>query len=183
MNLYVVRHGQTDWNIQNKIQGFSDIPLNATGLEQANNLKEQLSKFSIDKIYASPLIRTVQTANILNEVFHVPIELENRLIERNFGIYEGTVAQINLADYFDYEKNLSTNDVEPIQDLFHRVWSFLDELIEKHPNENILLVTHGGTYRAIYSYFYGILSASQILSCKLHNCEVHQFIGGKYETK
>lgn len=85
MKLYVIRHGQTDWNVAGKCQGMSDIELNETGIEQAKKVKEQIKKYNINLIISSPLKRAKKTAEIINEAINCPIEYDNRVIERGFG--------------------------------------------------------------------------------------------------
>ena len=89
MSLYFVRHGQTDWNQQGKLQGRSDIPLNAIGIQQAKDTSRLLKDVSIEKIFCSPLTRAMQTAAILQEVTKCDIVYDDRLKERCFGDLEG----------------------------------------------------------------------------------------------
>ena len=91
MKVYFVRHGQTDWNVQSRIQGQSDIPLNQRGIAQAKALAAQLKTLAIDCIITSPLQRTKQTAALLNETLQVPILEEEGLKERDFGEFEGVL--------------------------------------------------------------------------------------------
>ena len=89
MKIYVARHGETSWNARNIICGRTDIPLNERGKEQAMLLAERLAGVSIDRIIASPMIRARQTAETAAEKHGLPIMFDERLIEQNFGIYEG----------------------------------------------------------------------------------------------
>lgn len=90
MKLYVVRHGLTDWNIQNKIQGLTDIPLNAAGVKQVTKLREKIRDMQFDICFASPLRRTMQTAQIITRG-QCQIIPDSRIIERSFGDFEGVV--------------------------------------------------------------------------------------------
>lgn len=176
MNLYVVRHGQTDWNIQRKIQGSTDIELNSTGINQAKQTAELLKNINFDVIYSSPLKRTFETAKIINEYHNINIIKDNRILERNFGDFEGTQKLLtNLVDYLDYEKNLNTNNVETIKNLFDRVENFLFDIYSKYQNTNanILVVTHGGTCVAITAIINNIKKDLHSLGIK--NCEVKIF--------
>ncbi len=87
---YIVRHGQTDWNVQKKIQGHADIPLNDTGRAQAAELSETLGPIAFDYCFSSDLQRAAETALILNR--NSSIQVDQRLRERNFGPWEGCLA-------------------------------------------------------------------------------------------
>lgn len=148
--IYLVRHGQTDWNIEKKTQGHTDIPLNETGILQAYNISNNLKKLKIDKIYSSDLQRAHQTAEIINEQFNLNVILDNRLREINYGDLEGisrTTLNHKIWDIFnDKPEQLHA---EPIDCVFKRIKSFIDEL---DINKNILIVTHGGALRMIMYY-------------------------------
>ena len=90
MKLYVTRHGQTDWNLLQKIQGKADIALNDTGRKQARITRDQLQDVPFDILFVSPLKRAYETAVIINEPHRVPIVKDERIIERDFGILEGS---------------------------------------------------------------------------------------------
>ena len=153
MKFYVARHGETAWNAENKICGRTDLPLTERGIQQAKLLAEKMADIPIDRIIASPMIRAQQTAAAVSEVKDIPVETDPRLIEQNFGIYEGKdrkdpgyLANKRLFAY-RYPGGESQMDVA------HRVYSLIEELKEKYPNENILLVCHGGVCRSVRTYF------------------------------
>ena len=87
--IYLIRHGQTNWNAERKIQGQTDIPLNQIGQQQAKDVSEEISKLKIDKIFSSDLLRARETAEIINEKIGAKIEYDKRLREVNYGNYEG----------------------------------------------------------------------------------------------
>lgn len=89
MTIFIVRHGETDWNVQKKVQGKTDIELNKRGIEQAQIISQKLKNETIDMIISSPLKRTKQTAEIIAKVIDCPIFYEEGLIERSFGDFEG----------------------------------------------------------------------------------------------
>ena len=89
MSIYVIRHGKTDWNLESRIQGKTNISLNEIGINQAEEVREKLENKEIDLIISSPLDRTRQTAEIINKNMKLPIKYNENLMERNFGIYEG----------------------------------------------------------------------------------------------
>ena len=89
MKIYVVRHGQTDWNFMNKLQGQTDIELNDIGREQARNAAELMKGKKVDLIISSPLKRARETANIINNNYNLSIIEDNRIMERYYGKSEG----------------------------------------------------------------------------------------------
>ena len=145
MKIYVVRHGQTDYNIKKVFQGHIDIPLNETGEKQAQETASKFRNIEVDMILVSPLQRTLQTAKPISQITGVPITIEERLIERSFGDMEGhqNREDWNIKMMLDYEKNYDIENIEPIQSLFKRVYDFLDEVTEKYKDKNLVLVTHG----------------------------------------
>lgn len=149
MKLYVIRHGQTDWNVAGKCQGITDIELNSTGIEQAKQAREQIKKYKIDLIICSPLKRARKTAEIINQGINCQIINDKRIIERNCGNIEGTTEEKwkeivgdNIDVLNDYNLNWNKQNIEPVQDVCKRVWNLLDEIQEKYNDKNILLVTH-----------------------------------------
>ena len=175
MNIYVVRHGQTDWNIQGLVQGLTDIELNLTGIEQGNEVAEQLKNINFVAIYSSPLKRTIETAKLINKYHNKNIIADKRIVERCFGNFEGTNGLKNKFDYWDYKLNLNDNNVESVKILFKRIKDFLLEIYEiyKDTNSNILLVTHGGTAIAINAVINDI--TDDLFSLGMKNCEVKIF--------
>ena len=89
MKLYLIRHGQNDWNLEGKIQGRTDIPLNKTGLEQAAMLAKGMEHRPVTRIFSSPLKRALQTAQIIGESRKAPVEIVEDLQEVDFGRWEG----------------------------------------------------------------------------------------------
>ena len=87
--LYVVRHGETEWNAINKVLGRTDIPLNDKGLKQAHEIAESLKDVKIDIFLCSPLCRARQTADVISDETGIPYRIDERLIEQDFGCFEG----------------------------------------------------------------------------------------------
>ena len=175
MRLYVVRHGQTDWNVVSRLQGKNDIPLNEEGIRQAEEVRETLKDYGFDLIFASPLQRAALTARIINADRQKPIFFEERLKERAFGTCEGMVK--GTYDYtllWDYEANESFGG-ESIRDFFERVGDFLDELKKCFPDKTVLIVCHGGTMRAIECYFNGIKSPEDMAAFFSQNGEIRTY--------
>ena len=174
--IYVVRHGQTDWNLEHKLQGSSDIPLNKKGIEQAEEVAVKLSNEPIDLIICSPLLRAKQTAEVINRNRNIPISFDSSISERDYGEYEGkNSADYNLADFWNYYSNSKYQGVENIKDFFKRVYDFLDRQAKEQQEKNILLVAHGGISIATYCYFNGIPENGEVLKLGLKNCEISKY--------
>jgi broad specificity phosphatase PhoE len=173
--IYLVRHGQTEWNVKRIIQGKMDIPLNEVGREQASIIKSELDKEPIDLIICSPLKRAKETAEIINEGRNIPIIFDDRISERNFGEFEGKVIKVVDGHHFwDYYINEQFMEAESIQEFFKRVYSFLDDITIKYSNKNILLVSHGGVSIAVYCYYNNSIPEGSLIQAgfALGNCEV-----------
>ncbi|MCL1951870.1 MAG: histidine phosphatase family protein [Oscillospiraceae bacterium] len=151
MTLLFLRHGQTDWNAQGLFQGRTDIPLNETGREQARDRVAELLAHDppVEVIYASPLLRAKETAEIVQQALGVPIHFDDRLIERCFGSLEGTVIVRGLLD----EEGLAQHGAESFAELHERVSAFLDEIKARHPAQCVLVAAHGNVGRMVqYCY-------------------------------
>lgn len=141
MKITLVRHGQTEYNYQRRIQGHSNILLNDEGRRQVKKIKPEINKQHYDICFSSPLIRTIETAMILVGD-KTEIRKDKRLIERGFGKLEGnTIDNYDSKKYWNYALNCSDDNIEPIQDLFERCKSFLSYLKENYNDKNILVVT------------------------------------------
>ena len=143
MKIVVIRHGTTDWNDKNLAQGSTDNPLNERGMEQARITGKRLRGMGITKIYSSPLIRARQTSQIIAQELEqeVPIINEPALREQDFGIFEGVLRsdkqyQAEKHKYFKRFKN-----GESFLDVAARVYPFLDDLIEKSEDEDVILLS------------------------------------------
>lgn len=176
--IYITRHGQTDWNAINKVMGTVDMPLNTIGLEQAKQTQNALLETKIDLILCSPLSRTKQTADIINENRNIPTIFDDRIVERNFGEFEGkTIEEFDFVSYWDYYKNNHYDSSENIQDFFDRIYNFLDDIISKYKDKNVLIVTHGGVGMAVECYFQKQIPVGSLINANvsLGNCEVKEY--------
>ncbi len=142
---YFLRHGQTDWNLQRIYQGQIDIPLNATGISQAQNAKTLLANFPIATICASPLGRARQTAEIINEELNCPLVLIEGLQEIGFGEMEGQ--PITHDSHTTLIADAENWGGEKLIDFVDRVVDAVEEALT-YPSP-VLLVSHGGAYWAI----------------------------------
>lgn len=177
MNLFVVRHGQTEWNVLKRMQGSADIPLNDRGIEQAHLTKENLKDNNIDFIFCSPLIRAKQTAKIIAIDKNLDVVYDERLRERDYGEFEGTSkSSFDYNEFWAYNKNLTYTKAENVQDFFDRIYKLLDELKTKYPGKNILIVTHAGVVKAIECYANGMMNDEEIGPFLPDNCSVTKYI-------
>lgn len=173
MKIYLVRHGECDSNLK-KIYNYKHEGLNNTGMEYAKILKEKIKDINFDIIYSSPLLRTQQTAEILN-VNNIPIVYDARLREREHGSLEGKSIEVTDREkYWNYYTNVNYGTEERIPELFNRVKNFLDELKKKEYN-NVLIVAHSGVSKAFYAYFNGIPKDGKFLNLGLENTELKEY--------
>lgn len=153
MHLYVARHGQTQWNLENKVCGRTDLPLTEEGWKQAWLLAERTKDLQIDVIISSPMLRARQTAEPAAELHGLEILVDDRLIEQDYGIYEG-VSRFD-EGFLSNKRHFAYRypGGESMMDVAHRIYSLLDELRQKYVGKNILLVCHGGVCRCVRTYF------------------------------
>lgn len=176
MNIIIVRHGQTDFNLERKLQGVTDNKLNETGKEQARITKDKLKDEKIDLIICSPLIRARETADIINEERKLEIIYDDRLIERDFGEYEGEyIKNYNVDEFWSYNENKEYEKAENIRVFLKRVHEFLKDIEERYKDKNILLVAHAGVSVAIKCYYNGIPEDDKLVNIRLKNCEFAKF--------
>ena len=152
MKLILVRHGETDWNLNDRIQGILDIPLNSKGLDQARKAGLRLSNEKIDAIYCSPMERAKQTAAEIAKFHDVPIEYNDLISEKNFGEMEG-------MDRVEYKKIRDNSGIpyhlftppqgENYVDVRERLEKFYSSIKEKHAGHTVLVVSHGGVIRTL----------------------------------
>lgn len=153
MKIYFARHGQTQWNVDNRITGVTDIPLTQVGIEQAKQLAEKAKDYPIDVIIASPLMRARDTAQYVADEKNLPVHIDERLKEHNFGTLEGTDRRSET--FIEHKKNLAVRfpDGESSVQVMHRVYSLIEEIKQKYAGKNVLCVCHGGVCRAARTYF------------------------------
>ena len=178
--IYITRHGESLWNVEGKVQGVTDTPLTQNGINQAHELAKKIknSALKIDEILHSPLSRAAETAKIVAQENGLPLTLEPRLIEQNFGEYEGHEWAKHPGVFHDAKKQFA-NDYdggESMLRLGQRIYNLLDELKarSKAENKTFLLVTHGGIARMIHSYFYSETN-EEFSSTETKNCEIREY--------
>ncbi|MFO1386304.1 MAG: histidine phosphatase family protein [Chitinivorax sp.] len=159
-----VRHGETDWNVQRRLQGHIDTPLNQTGQAQAEATAKGLNGHVFDAIYSSDLIRTLQTARYAAQLLDLPIHLRSDLRERHYGAFQGLTyseAERNFpGDYARFKAREAAyeilDDGESLLQHRQRVQICLENIAAKHAGESVLIVTHGGVLDIIYRLATGL---------------------------
>lgn len=158
MNIYIIRHGETEWNKINKMQGWQNSDLTEKGVKDAIKLGKRLEDIDFSNIYSSPLGRAIDTANYVKGNRNIEIEILDGLKEMGFGLWEGVenekVVELYEEEHYNYwnKPNLYTpNDGESFEDLFKRVDEVLKCIIENSKGENVLVVSHGVAIKAIYA--------------------------------
>lgn len=174
MTVYVVRHGQTLWNEQNLVCGVTDIGLSEEGKRQAEDLAVKIKEYPIDLVFTSPLTRAVQTAEILCRALRLKAVPDRRLIEQNYGIFEG--AKRDDPGFLEARRQFAGRfpEGESTFELAQRVYGFLDQLKGEYPEQNILLVCHNYVARVIRSYFIDMTN-DEFLGYHLDNCTLEKY--------
>ena len=164
--VFFTRHGQTIWNVENKICGATDIELTELGHQQAEELGRKLAEEQpgIDEILYSPLVRAAETARHISEMTGIPMRMEPRLKEQNFGRFESTPrngeefmeAKSHFLDHYD--------GGETMMHLCQRVYNLLDDVKAESDHKTYLLVAHNGISRIVQSYFYDMTMKNSRIS-------------------
>ncbi|MEE3420719.1 MAG: histidine phosphatase family protein [Lachnospiraceae bacterium] len=174
--IYFARHGQTVWNVENKICGASESELTELGFQQAEELAEKIksSGIHIDEILYSPLIRAKDTALTISRATGIPARPEMRIKEQNFGYWEGTPR--DGQDFAEDKKNFikSYGTGESMFRLAQRVYNLLDELKADDSGKTYLLVAHNGIARIVESYFRDMTN-EEFARFGIRNCDLREY--------
>ncbi len=140
--LSLVRHGQTDWNLQHRIQGSTDIPLNETGRDQAHQSSRALAASHWDAIYTSPLLRAAETAEIIAQDLGLAApKIDPRIVERSFGEVEGMT---DTERSVNFPVGSIVPGAESREDLRKRGVAAINDIADAHPGQRVIVVAHGG---------------------------------------
>lgn len=166
MKLILIRHGETDWNKERRVQGLSDIDLSETGLHHARELALSLRDRSFRAIYSSPLIRAHKTAQIINQYHNAPLYLEAGLMEMDQGDFEGLSYQELMACEKEFLRKWISDPAsvkmphgESFTELQQRAWKVIEGVIAK--SDDALIVSHNFTIASIL--------------CKIKNISLKEF--------
>ena len=163
--LYFVRHGESEWNVADKICGRTDIPLTKRGHEQAVETGKKIVAEGIkaDEILYSPLLRAADTAKHISGMTGIPAHMEPRLIEQNFGIWEGTSPR-NSAEFLEAKKDF-LNRYGNGESMFE---------LKEQQDKTYILVAHNGIARVVQSYFKDMTN-EEYAAFGVPNCSVTEF--------
>jgi broad specificity phosphatase PhoE len=159
--ILLTRHGETDWNRDGRWQGHSNTSLNRRGKAQARELADELNE-EIDVVYSSDLARARETAEIVAGRLGLDVRVDERLRERGFGSWEGlTRSEIEERDAealarWQAGNGHGAHDAEPYDAFAQRMRDFLEDVLERHPGERVLVIAHGGSIRVIHAIATGL---------------------------
>ena len=181
-HLFLIRHGETDWNVEGRYQGQADPPLNDRGLRQAHELGDKLASVNLDLLYTSPLLRSEQTAQIISRKLAIPFYKDERLMEINQGKWQTRLRSEIEALYPDLFRRWETEpwEVTPpggesLEQVGQRVFAAIDELLQKHSGKRIGIVSHRIPIALIKMRFQG-LDPDVVRLLKLSNAYYEEII-------
>jgi len=167
-SFYFIRHGETDWNKEQRFQGTMDIPLNNTGREQARLAAQNTFHLPIDMIVSSTLSRAYETAEIINSKLQKPLLTDKRLVEKAYGIFEGmekTAREKWAEEAIKNNPNIAIeangfplpDGAEPYNEFKSRILDAINDYLSTYQHKNILFVAHAGVYRALHREIKGVM--------------------------
>ena len=161
--IILIRHGETEWNSQKRMQGHSNSDLSEVGRGQIQALGELMKNVSFDHIYSSDSLRTSQTAEAITQYSGHTLQFDQRIREKNLGVFEGltsTEAKERHPEIYRLFKTAGPNYVidegESTQQLLERALEFIEEIRLRHPQERVVMVTHGGVVRVLMKHALGL---------------------------
>ncbi len=174
MDIYIIRHGQTESNKQKKWLGRNDEDINDSGYKQILDAKKMIEHIEFDICFSSPYKRTMTTANILLGA-KVPILIDERLSDRDFGFLGDGSNSRYTSEFWNYYLNKSDYGVEPLQELFRRTKTFIDYLKNKYNDKCILIVSHAATIRSFHYNIVGYNNTTNMLSFQVNNGQIFKY--------
>lgn len=160
LNIYLVRHGETEWNIEKRLQGWQDSNLTEKGIEDANALHDHLIDIKFDAIYSSSSKRAFKTAEIIAGNRKLEVIADNNLREISLGDWEGKttleIEQLDPNEYYNFMKAphlYNRKDLETFAHVQNRALKTINKIVKEKKTGNILLVTHAITLKTIMAYF------------------------------
>lgn len=183
-SVYFVRHGQTVWNVENKICGATDVELTELGHRQAVETGERIlaERIRADEILYSPLVRAAETARHISEITGIPARMEPRLKEQNFGRWESTPRDGQEFRKAKEDFCCRYSGGESMLQLAQRIYNLLDEIRAEDGKKTYILVAHNGIARVVHSYFYEMTNA-EYAEFGVKNCAVLRYDFGLNEKR
>lgn len=176
MKIYIMRHGETVWNRLGTIQGRSKNRLSKEGKIQVEKQAENFKDVHLDFIISSPLVRTIQTANIMNKFHNAKIIKDERINEVDQGIYTGrNKSTMTDADWSNYKTRSKKFGMESFDDIISRTIDFVEDLKSNYKDKSILIITHRSSAKAIFYTLTGkkVTSDELVESTLFGNAEVN----------
>ena len=168
--ILLVRHGKTDWNLERRVQGQTDRPLNETGVRQARELAAALAEERVDAVFSSYLVRAHETARIVAERRGLDVTVLPDLREKDFGSWEG-LTDVEVLSRFPDARSRPWGDAESTDDVAHRVLAALHRIADSHPGGSVVVVAHGGPLRAVRAQC-GRPANGPIANCEVLRLEI-----------
>ena len=178
--LILIRHGETDWNVQGRFQGQIDVPLNALGQRQAQRMAERMARERVDVLYCSDLLRTRQTAEPAAQKLQLQAAPDAGLREQHFGILEGlSFDEVQarhprqLADWLLYDPDYALPEGESVRSFHARVVGAVQALAARHAGQTLAVVTHGGVLDMVFRTVHGLPLQGQ-RTCPIPNAGLNR---------
>ncbi|MFN8378756.1 MAG: histidine phosphatase family protein [Anaerolineae bacterium] len=174
--VYLIRHGQTEWNAEGRWQGQLDVPLSSEGRSQARALAKHLAHSGIGAVYASDLMRAAETGRILAEAARAPLYLDNRLRELNLGVFQGlTHAEIR-ERYAEDEQQMQAAYMDHVvprgesrRAMQRRMYDAWLEIVARMDTQPVAIVSHGGAIRILLLRLLDPLDHAQVMTLQISN--------------
>lgn len=175
MVLYLVRHGETEKNKYGLVQGQTEADLSLKGIKEAEQLQELIASLNIDVVISSPLRRAKDTAKIITNNKY-PINIDDRIIERNWGLCEGiSVENVDTVKCWNFYINTDDNKIECVQDFMKRLSEFLEDIRLKYNDKNVLVVTHSAVLRGMHYLINGIPEDGDMSKIDIPNLRIIEY--------
>lgn len=170
--IIIVRHGETDYNVEKRMQGWLDVPLNENGRMQAIASSKKLTGLHVDAVYSSDLIRARETAKYMAQIVQKEIVVITALRERDMGVFAGWCLEkdpdpVKEKLWAEFSQTFTERDLhwnkhngESIHQMTHRIKNFMDQIHLSHQDQTIMIVTHGGTINRLLE-IYDLKSANE----------------------
>lgn len=161
--IILVRHGQTEWNREERFRGRVDIDLDETGVRQAEAAADKIARWDVAAIYSSPLKRAMATAQIIASHLGLPVEPLDGIIDMDFGIWQGLSigeARRRYGEFFDVwlhsPQRLKIPEGETLEDVQRRAVATIDDMVARHQNETVALVSHRVVCKVLLCHLLGV---------------------------
>jgi broad specificity phosphatase PhoE len=162
--ILLARHGETDWNRENRVQGHTDQPLNETGLTQAKALADRLAAERLVAVYSSDLVRARETAAVVASLHGLEVLLDAGLREKNFGTWEG-LTDVEIRARFPDAVDGRFGDGETTEAVSARSVAAFERIRARHAAGSVLVVSHGGSLRTILAHL-------EVPHGRIDNCDL-----------